>query len=63
MIKIINNYHKKLTFPILGIVIDAHETIKISNDDTSILNNKWISQVQSDDKQGRKNINKKHNHK
>jgi len=63
MIKIKNNYHKKLTFPTIGIVIDAGETMKISNKDASILNNKWISQIQSNDKQGRKNINKKYNSK
>lgn len=58
MIKVQNNYHKKLTFPMVGITIDAHEVKSVPNDiATQLLNNKWIGLIQSDVK-GRKNINK-----
>lgn len=58
MIKIQNNYHKKLAFPRIGIAIDAHEIKEVDTKSaTELLNNKWISLINTGNVVGRKNIN------
>ena len=40
---IINKYHKKLVFPLVGIAIDTNETKSVTNEQaTQLLANKWI---------------------